>query len=195
MPRHVSLQSWELGIVIIVTMAVHILLVAVAWLAGVSMTLAVQGAPHAGLYKLPPLLEFSNGTAVVTDQQLAARREEAKLLLTETLYGTFPATVPKLSASSVVTNTTARGISDVFVSLTFDTPAKAVTFTVELLVPVTCYATGNCPLFMTQANHRRWALAGAARGTPSHPKSRRPCVLACLLALHTKLRLSQAMWG
>jgi hypothetical protein len=145
-------------------MATNLLFQAVLWLAGVAVALCIRATPHAGLYKLPPLLEFANGTAVVTDQQLEARRDEAKQLLTQTFYGTFPTTVPKLTSSHVVTNTTARGISDVFVSLSFETPAGSVDFTIELLVPVQCYTTGTCPLFMTQANHRRWALSGAARG-------------------------------
>eukprot|EP00730_Choanoeca_flexa_P003288 TRINITY_DN11354_c0_g2_i4.p1 TRINITY_DN11354_c0_g2~~TRINITY_DN11354_c0_g2_i4.p1 ORF type:complete len:805 (+),score=125.73 TRINITY_DN11354_c0_g2_i4:1735-4149(+) len=125
---------------------------------------AGAGPPHAGLYKLPPLLEFANGSVVVTDDEFAARRLEVKQLLTETFYGTFPAINPNLTAFEVISNTTSRDVSDLFVDLTFDTPSHPVTFTIELLVPTSCYTSRNCPLFLTQAIHRRWALVGTARG-------------------------------
>jgi hypothetical protein len=130
---------------------------------GACWSLAEAGVPHAGLYALPPLLEFSNGTPVTTLAQLQQRKAEAKQLLSTTFYGTFPETTPSLRSALLLNSTQLRGHTDIFVALTFNTPNSA-TFTVEMLIPTACSGSSPCPLFMTQTNHRRWAVAGLGRG-------------------------------
>lgn len=126
----------------------------------------VTARQHAGMYHLPPLLEFSNGTAVTDLAALQERKAEARRLLSETMYGTFPATVPALVAAVHLNQSQLRGHTDMFVRLTFNTSNRA-TFDIELIVPDSCTSANKCPLFMTQANHRRWAIAGVARGYAS----------------------------
>lgn len=120
------------------------------------------GVPHAGLADLPPLLEFANGTAVRTAADFAARQAEIGQLLLSSYYGSLPSQPPQLSHATTLNSTHTRGHTDATFMLHFTSPS--LQFTVETLIPDHCSATAPCPLFMTQGNHRRWALAGLARG-------------------------------
>ncbi|EGD82443.1 hypothetical protein PTSG_03090 [Salpingoeca rosetta] len=123
---------------------------------------------HAGLADLPPLLEFANGTAVSTLGALAQRKEEIKALLTQYFYGEFPTHVPPLTGVRLVSSVLTHdgGVNDSFVELSYATPtARPTRVVVEVLRPVRhCTAVKPCPVFMTQTNHRRWAVAGVLRG-------------------------------
>lgn len=132
----------------------------------------VSGPPHAGLFDLPPLLQFSNGSAVSTPAQWEARRAEMRALLSEHYYGSFPATTPKVLSATVANRTDERGYSAWFADVVFDTPPTHAApdgahVVVEIIVPSGA-ANGSPdtlpPLFMTQSNHRRWALVGVSRG-------------------------------
>lgn len=125
-----------------------------------------DGPPHAGLFDLPPLLQFSNGTAVRSPQAWQERRAEMRRLLAATLYGTAPETVPAIASVSVRNRTHQRGYQSFFADVTLATPPPAprATFTVEMLVPDLSQGAPLPPLFMTQSNHRRWGLVGLSRG-------------------------------
>ena len=96
----------------------------------------------------------------------------------------MPVEIPKLTATKIL-NTTAsgRGGTSTFVNLTFVANGTDVSFVVEIVrgagTGSTRPATGEHvhktnkankankakrPLFVTQTNHRRWALKGVARG-------------------------------
>ena len=66
--------------------------------------------------------------------------------------------------SSTITNrSTERGITRNVIKITFNTTNRAH-FALELLYPESCSSQRKCPLFMTQTNHRRWAIIGISRG-------------------------------
>ena len=121
---------------------------------------------------LPPLLQFANGT----DVGVAAwpeRRVELKRLLQQYFYGTLPAETPPLVAVRATPATgpenALRGAKAWYAELTFLCLGTTnVSFTVEVIVPDHPYAGGGGgkghPVFVTQRNHRRWALKGVARG-------------------------------
>lgn len=58
-----------------------------------------------------------------------------------------------------------RGYVDLWVRLVFGTPAPQpnASFLLEVAYPNAC-AAAPCPLFATQADHRRWAAVGLERG-------------------------------
>ena len=112
---------------------------------------------------LPPLLTFSNGTSVTTAAQWRnGRSAEVASLLQEHLLGTLPTTPPALVSSKVLNRTrdARTGALSSFIRLGFDTTPE-VQFDVEVLAPNTSEAR---PLFLTQWNHRQWALLGVSRG-------------------------------
>ena len=117
---------------------------------------------------LNPLLIFENGSAVTTEAAWRERRAEVSRLSQEAFVGTYPTDVPKL-LKHVVLNTTSAGdgVSCTFVELTFDTSGggttthKTVSFPLEIIAPTD---SATRPAFMTQWNHRQWALEGVARG-------------------------------
>ena len=116
---------------------------------------------------LPPLLRFENGSQVVDEAGWRQRRHEVSRLAQETFLGTYPADVPPLSSHRIINVTAAgEGVSCTFVELTFDTSrgggaVASVTLPLEIIAP-----TDNArrPVFLTQWNHRQWALEGVARG-------------------------------
>ena len=123
---------------------------------------------------LPPLLRFENGTRVETADSWGERRGEVWRLAQTTFLGTVPDEVPPLTSHSVLnTSVAGDGVNCTFIELTFDTSkggggVPAVSFPIEIIHP-TFAATGDAratgrPLFLTQWNHRQWALAGVARG-------------------------------
>ena len=65
----------------------------------------------------------------------------------------------------MVNKTLDRGeITREYITLEYATPRTPTQVTVEFLYPPTCTSSRPCPLFMTQTNHRRWALVGLTRG-------------------------------
>ena len=121
---------------------------------------------------LPPLLTMQNGTAVTTAEQWAKqRRPEVQGLLESTLLGAWPAERPRLVASRII-NTTSTGnlnAQSSFFKLTFVTADNAteLSFEIEVLSPTSTPGKDDDsrpPLFLTQWNHREWALNGCARG-------------------------------
>ena len=121
---------------------------------------------------LPPLLKFENGTRVADAASWERRRLEVQSLLQNYILGTLPNTRgPKITKIDVV-NSSSYGQGDsqafsTFLSLHFDTSdgsvVNAVSFEVELLFP-RAQAGDKCPLFLTQWNHRNWALTALSRG-------------------------------
>jgi hypothetical protein len=85
-------------------------------------------------------------------------------LLEETFLGTIPEPVPLIAA--VKTNSsTHNGVLRQWWELTFDVAkggvSKSITLPLEVFSPI---SEGPHPIFMTQWNHREWALNGATRG-------------------------------
>jgi hypothetical protein len=117
---------------------------------------------------LPPLLVFDNGSAVESAAAWRERRAEVSRLAQETFLGTLPAAPPPPLLRHTVLNTTSAGdgVSCTFLELTFDTSAGGagvaeVSFPLEIIAPTDAAPR---PVFMTQWNHRQWALEGVARG-------------------------------
>ena len=88
---------------------------------------------------------------------------------------------PKLVSSTVLNTTTHAGMTSTFYDLTFDCSTNApsrlgstvdakasadvhVTFDIEVMTPTLPPKSAPPPLFLTQTNHRQWALAGVRRG-------------------------------
>lgn len=135
------------------------------WVACVGGSLTpLKGLPHAGLADLPPLLEFANGTKVTTLAAFDKRCEEIKELLSKYYYGTVPDDHPALLGAKTIRNISDLS-SDRLVEISFATPTETpANVTVEVIVPQECTVDEPCPVFMTQTNHRRWALAAVMRG-------------------------------
>lgn len=149
-------------------------LVQAAAAASTSASVAAKVAGFKPSPYLPPLLVFENGTRVNTVESWAERRNEVWQLAQTTFLGTVPDEAPPLSSHTVLnTSVAGDGVNCTFVQLTFDTSnggggVPAVSFPIEIIHP-TFDATGEAgatgrPLFLTQWNHRQWALAGVARG-------------------------------
>ncbi len=148
----------------------------VFWLPAVAAVLAccsssLEAAAAPDFPYLPPLLQFENGTAVTTAAQWeAGRRAEIKALLGKYLLGTAPDKNPALLNATEVNSTTTGvpgGGTSKFFFLQFD---LGIRFYVEVLippVPLRAGAKGKAgafPVFLTQWNHREWALVGITRG-------------------------------
>ena len=116
---------------------------------------------------LPPLLTMENGTSVSSAAAWwAARRPEVSRLLQQHLVGTLPATRPALLSSSVLNRTRdpRSGALSAYVRLSFDVAATVdgtIDYELEILAP---NSSAHSPLFLTQWNHRQWALLGVSRG-------------------------------
>lgn len=125
---------------------------------------------------LPPLLRFNNGTAVETVAQWEnERRTEIKELLGQYLLGTAPSRNPSLLSATEI-NSTQTGIpgggTSKFFSLVFE---RNISFDVEVVIPPPPPSPASpherdsqndaaFPVFVTQWNHREWALLGVNRG-------------------------------
>ena len=129
---------------------------------GASAPLIATPSPY-----LPPLLTFENGTEVSDEAGWRQRRLEVSRLAQEAFLGTYPADVPPLISHTVLNVTEAgEGVSCTFVELTFDTSrgggsVPTVTLPLEIIAPTDAISR---PVFLTQWNHRQWALEGVARG-------------------------------
>ncbi len=109
---------------------------------------------------LPPLLEFCNGKAVTSLKDLEKRKKEIRQLLCHYFLGAFPGEIPSLKEARVLSENSERGAIIRLVKLTFDTTPEA-SFIMEVMIP---QGEGPFPVFLTQTNHRRWALLGLSRG-------------------------------
>ncbi|WP_135557442.1 alpha/beta fold hydrolase [Paenibacillus cymbidii] len=109
---------------------------------------------------LPPLLSFYDGTPVASADDWERRKAEIKQLLCHYFLGTFPETVPALIELETLAEGEERGAVRRELRLTFDTVNRA-SFRIELWIPE---GEGPFPVFLTQANHRRWALSLLSRG-------------------------------
>jgi hypothetical protein len=119
---------------------------------------------------LPPLLRFENGTSVANAQQwYSGRRNEVSSLVQTVITGTLPTEPPSLINVSTINTTKLVGGFSTFVELTFNTAAastltvQATRFIVEIFIPNET-PSSKLPVFLTQWNHREWALVGYARG-------------------------------
>ena len=112
---------------------------------------------------LPDLLTMLNGTTVSEDGPLwRARRAEIKFLLHKYFYGTLPEENPPLVAVNASSAVAVRGGISQHIELTYLVLGTTnVSFTIELIRPT---GDGPHPLFLTQANHRRWAIKAVSRG-------------------------------
>lgn len=109
---------------------------------------------------LPPLLEFLDGRPVLDRADWTARREEIAALLSRCFFGRLPAAPPTLSAADTVDEQVADGAVFRRVRLCFATSPETA-FTVETMTPP---GDGPFPVFLTQSNHRGWALIALSRG-------------------------------
>ena len=144
------------------TCVLFVLVCAVSRPVGASAPLIATPSPY-----LPPLLTFENGTDVSDEAGWRQRRLEVSRLAQEAFLGTYPADVPPLISHTVLNVTEAgEGVSCTFVELTFDTSrgggsVPTVTLPLEIIAPTDAISR---PVFLTQWNHRQWALEGVARG-------------------------------
>jgi cephalosporin-C deacetylase-like acetyl esterase len=111
-----------------------------------------------GVPFLPDPLRFANGREVKKDEW-PKRRQELLGLFQHWVIGTFPPTPTNLVAENVRSREEAGCVIDE-VTLAFG-PRQAAKLHVELIFP-----KGNppFPVFITQDNHRSWALVAVSRG-------------------------------
>lgn len=134
-----------------------------------SLSLTSDSLPATAFpYFLQPLLQFSNGTPVTTPSSWPTRRAEIAAALESSILGTRPTTNPPLSRATVLNATRVSGVgrggaTEVFVELSFATPAGPVDFIVEIIVPLFS-PPALLPVFLTQWTHRGWANTAASRG-------------------------------
>lgn len=113
---------------------------------------------------LPPLLTLLNGTQVSTPQAWHARRLELKSLLQEHITGSLPSEVPKILNATVLNATSAESdLRSAVVRVEYQANGTGVGIDLTLFWR-TDLAKSPAPAFLTQYNHRGWALAGAQRG-------------------------------
>ena len=151
--------------------ATYLLLLLVS---GSAVPAAAVGAGGSDFPYLPPLLQFNNGSVVETVAQWEnGRRGEIKALLGQYLLGTAPSTNPGLISATEI-NSTRTGVpgggTSKFFSLVFE---RNISFEVEVVIPPppppSAQGRGSqndaaFPIFLTQWNHREWALLGVNRG-------------------------------
>lgn len=144
--------------------AVFTLLITALMAISTNCTNAIRETPF-----LPSLLTFENGTVVTNSIQWNERKVEISNLLQKNIVGTLPAVGngPILKATKLINSTSYRTATSSFYELIFDTSnggvVPTVSYYIELLVPADIEKPG-CPLFLTQWNHRSWALTGLSRG-------------------------------
>ena len=122
--------------------------------------------------ELPDLLTTLDGQSVTTEAEWRSRRVELKALLQEHILGTLPPldSTPRLTSASAVNHTIAHGVASCYVRLAYDANDTAVVLDVELAWPAERQRSGGkaagpgLPLFLTQWNHRAWAMQGVQRG-------------------------------
>eukprot|EP00035_Acanthoeca_spectabilis_P013418 m.249403 g.249403 ORF g.249403 m.249403 type:complete len:581 (+) comp15879_c0_seq2:268-2010(+) len=86
------------------------------------------------------------------------------------MYGTLPQVIPPLVSAAHSEEVTVRGGISFTATLVFaTTDTHNVSFTIEVIRPVQPWpgpvvGSKRHPVFLTQANHRRWAILGVSRG-------------------------------
>lgn len=118
---------------------------------------------------LPSLFRFRNGSVVRGPNDWGDRRAEIQSLLQEHILGTLPETGsgPRFLSAERINSTAdeSTGAVSAFYALHFNVSDGGVMATlayeIELLLPKNA---NDCPLFLTQWNHRGWALTGLSRG-------------------------------
>lgn len=108
---------------------------------------------------LPDPLRFEDGRPVATASDWPARRRELLGLLEFYVNGAMPPAPASWRAEELRENA-ARGMRTRTLSLVFEGRPGA-RLRVELFLPE---GGGPRPVFLTQANHRAWALVAASRG-------------------------------
>ena len=108
---------------------------------------------------LPDPLRFNNGSAVATSQQWTQRRLELLRLFFHYVFGTVPAAPGNVRAAEVKTREEGGATVQELV-LEFG-PQHQAKLHLELIIP---RGKGPFPVFITQDNHRAWALVAVSRG-------------------------------
>eukprot|EP00040_Diaphanoeca_grandis_P027832 m.159300 g.159300 ORF g.159300 m.159300 type:complete len:763 (+) comp31130_c0_seq2:1-2289(+) len=132
-------------------------------LCGLASSKIIQPGPW-----LPDLLEFENGTTVTNANEWTARRLEVLKLAETTFLGTIPSQIPPILSHKIINTTSAGdGVECVFIECVFDTsagPGNIDFITVPIEIIQSTAKGTHKPVFMTQWNHREWAVSGVARG-------------------------------
>ena len=111
---------------------------------------------------LPSLLTLNNGTRITSNIQWPERRTEIQEHLETYIVGTLPQQRPQLFSVRLINSTQFSTANQFFFKLTFNTSSNnSFSYFIELLAPIN---SKNCPLFLTQWNHRSWAVTGLSRG-------------------------------
>ncbi len=108
---------------------------------------------------LPDPLRFNNGNAVATPEQWPQRRLEILRMFSHYVFGTLPAAPGNVRAADVKTREEGGATVQELV-LEFG-PQNQAKLHVELIIPK---GAGPFPVFITQDNHRAWALVAVSRG-------------------------------
>ena len=109
---------------------------------------------------LPPLLEFSDGRSVKSQDDWYKRCTELRALLEDFFWGEFPKQIPKLDKAEILAEERERGLIRRWIELSFATE-PLVSITIETMTPE---GDGPFPVFLTQGNHRSWGVLGVSRG-------------------------------
>ena len=112
-----------------------------------------------GIPFLPDPLRFNNGKAVAKAEQWPERRTELLRMFFHYVFGTVPAAPGNVRAADVTTRVEGGATVQEMV-LEFG-PQYRAKLHVELIIPA---GSGPFPVFITQDNHRAWALVAASRG-------------------------------
>lgn len=107
---------------------------------------------------LPDPLRFQNGIEVKTPEQWRERRNELLQMLHHYVIGTVPPPPGNVRVAEM--NTQEEGVTLQKLVLEFGPDHKAQLH-VELIIPK---GKGPFPVFLTQDNHRSWALVAVSRG-------------------------------
>jgi cephalosporin-C deacetylase-like acetyl esterase len=110
--------------------------------------------------RLPPLLEFYDGTKVNSLDDWQKRKKEIKELLCKYFLGIFPEKAPAIVDVRIAKSCQSENATHQVVDLTFCTKNRAK-ITIELMMPV---GKGPFPVLLTQSNHRSWGLQALSRG-------------------------------
>ncbi len=108
---------------------------------------------------LPDPLRFNNGKVVSKSQQWPERRIELLRMFFHYVFGTVPAAPGNVRAAGVKTREEGGATVQEMV-LEFG-PQNRAKLHVELIIP---RGSGPFPVFLTQDNHRAWALVAVSRG-------------------------------
>ena len=112
-----------------------------------------------GVAFLPGPMKFADGHLVRSPEQWPARRTEILQLCERYLFGAVPPPPGNVKVGAMKTRTE-NGVTIQEIVLEFG-PEHRGRLNVELLIPP---GEGRFPVFITQDNHRRWALIAASRG-------------------------------